>query len=286
MKKILFRDSLKMFMSYLENNEYSNQTIIGYQKDLNKLIQWLETKKNGPVYNNEVCKEDIQKYLEEMRGRGCSASTRNRVMYVLRSYYSFINDETLNPVEEIKPVKTRIKKRTYLQKEEVEKLVETIEHPTIRFTVLTAYYTGLRPSELLNLHLEDVDLKSDLIHVKQGKGNKDRDIPICEDLKLSLLQYLEEYRPEVASEKFFATARSGSLSMQFLNRKIGEAVRHLKWKKSVTAHTLRHSFASRLVAKDVNIAKIQHLLGHSNITVTSLYAHFTTKELSEALKKL
>lgn len=286
---MLFRESIPLFLTYLKKHEYAKQTITGYRKDLYSLNRWIEKENNGPVYVQEITKEDIDSYLDDMKTRGCAATTRNRLVFVLRTYYSFAQDNKLidnSPVEEIKPVKTRSKERTYLKREEVVSLAEAIKHPVIHHAVWTAYYTGLRPSEILNLTLQDVDLEAGIIHVHQGKGNKDRDVPICEDLRIILHQYFEEYRPRVDSEKVFATAQSGSLSLQYLNRKIKEAVNRLRWKKDITAHTLRHSFASRLVAMDVNIAKIQHLLGHSSITVTAVYTHFSIDDLSDALKSL
>lgn len=286
---MLLRESIPLFLSYLKMNEYAKQTITGYRKDLYSLNRWVERENNGPVYVKEITREEIEKYLADMKSRGCAATTRNRLIFVLRTYYSFALENHLtevNPVEEIRPVRTRSKERTYLKREEVVSLTETIKHPVIHYAVWTAYYTGLRPSEILHLTIQDVDLESGVIHVRQGKGNKDRIVPICEELRDLLVMYFKEFRPKVDSEKVFATAKSGSLSLQYYNRKIKEAVHRLKWKKEITAHTLRHSFASRLVAKDVNIAKIQHLLGHSNINVTAVYAHFSMDDLSDALKNL
>lgn len=286
---MLYRESIELFVSYLEKEEYAHQTITGYKKDLLAMSRWFENKNNVPIYVKEIDKNNIDDYLEDMKSRGCAATTRNRFLFVLRSYFSFAVERNLkvnNPVEGVKPVRTRIKERTYLKKEEVESLAKEISHPVIRNAVLTAYFTGLRPSELVNLTIQDVDLQSKIIQVRKGKGNKDRSIPINKELKGILANYLDHDRPEVDSEKVFATARSGSLSLQYLNRKIKEAVLRLKWKKDVTAHTLRHSFASRLVANDVNIVKIQHLLGHSSITVTAVYSHFGMDDLSKALKKL
>lgn len=286
---MLYKESILKFIEHLKSKEYAEHTITGYESTLQVFNRYLESLFNGPVYTDDVTKETILGYFKEKKSKGCVAATRNRILFVLRSHFSFLTGEKLldyNPAEEIKPVRARRKERTFLTKEEVEDLVEAVDHPVIRCLVWTAYYTGLRPSELLNLTFQDVDLEAAIVHVRQGKGNKDRDIPISTDLKDILVDYLEKYRPDVQSEKIFATAQSGGLSLQYLNRKIDEAVSSLGWKKEVSAHILRHSFASRLVAKDVNLYKIQRLMGHSNINTTAVYTHSNMEELSDAVKKL
>lgn len=286
---MMFKDSIHKFLGYLEDNDYSDQTICGYKKELSYLNHCLEDKYNGPIYLDEITKEDIKEYLSSMKARGCVAVTRNRAIFVFRSYYNYLTREGLvdvNPALNVKPTRTRLKERVYLTKSEVETLTGAIRHPVIRAAVWTAYYTGLRPSELLALLLKDIDLVNGIVHVRQGKGNKDRDIPISSELNEILYNYLNGDRPQVASAKVFATAQSGSLTLQYFNRRIEEAAASLGWQKEVSAHILRHSFASRLVSMDVNIAKIQRLLGHSSINVTAIYAHSNMDDLVDAVKKL
>uniref|UniRef100_UPI0012FD104B tyrosine-type recombinase/integrase n=2 Tax=Bacillati TaxID=1783272 RepID=UPI0012FD104B len=91
---------------------------------------------------------------------------------------------------------------------------------------------------------------------------------------------------ETESPLFFCTKKTGKLSPVYVNRIISQAVNELGWKKKVTAHILRHSFASRLVKKDVNLVQIQKLLGHSSLNVTSIYTHTDLEQLSEAINTL
>lgn len=148
------------------------------------------------------------------------------------------------------------------------------------------YYSGLRVSECTNLTFEDLDLKNQVLHVRQEKGNRDRDIPICDELLEIPTNYLKNIRPNITSDYIFATKRSGELSGAYINRKLKEAVEALGWSKKVTSHIFRHSFASNLVKHDVNIYKIQKLLGHSNISVTGIYAHSNLDDLSKAVNVL
>lgn len=144
----------------------------------------------------------------------------------------------------------------------------------------------MRISECTKLKLKYVDFKNEVIHIIAGKGNKDRDIPMSSKLIKLLIDYIKNKRLDVNSEFLFCTKRTGKLSPQYVNRQINEAVKRLGWDKHVSAHIIRHSFASRLVLKNVNIVKIQKLLGHSDLRVTSIYTHTSAKELKDAVDKI
>jgi integrase/recombinase XerD len=251
--------------------------------------KYLETKYNGPVYVEDITKDELKGYLNYIRENGYKASSRNRVLFVFRSFYNFTQEEHITDehlAKDLKPIKTRKKERVYLTAEEVAELVDKIDHQIVKTAVQTMYYSGLRVSECTNLTFDDLDLKNQVLHVRQGKGNRDRDVPICDELLEILTDYLKNIRPNISSNYVFATKRSGELSGAYINRKLKEAVEELNWNKMVTAHVLRHSFASTLVKNDINIYKIQKLLGHSNISVTSLYAHSNIDDLSEAVNVL
>jgi len=282
-------ECLKKFENHLIFNEKSKWTIKGYANEMEYFKNYLEELYNCPVYVEDITKDDLKGYLNFIRENGYKASSRNRVLFVFRSFYNFTQEEHITEehlAKDLKPIKTRKKERVYLTAEEVAELVEKLDHEIVKAAVQTMYYSGLRVSECTNLTFDDLDLKNQVLHVRQGKGNRDRDIPICNDLLEILTDYLKNVRPNISSNYIFATKLSGELSGAYINRKLKEAVDALGWKKKVTAHILRHSFASNLVKHDVNIYKIQKLLGHSNISVTSLYAHSNIDDLSEAVNIL
>ena len=146
--------------------------------------------------------------------------------------------------------------------------------------------TGLRISECLSLTLDDVDLDKSMIRVIQGKGGKDRNVPINQTLLPLLKDYRNNWRDAYGSDLFFATKKSGSLSNSYINTVIRNTVKKLGWKKQVSCHTLRHSFASSLVKKKVGLVEIQKLLGHSSLKVTSVYTHVDMDQLNEAVNAL
>jgi integrase/recombinase XerD len=286
---MLMNECLEKFEKHLNFNEKSEWTITGYLNEMNYFKNYLEKQYNGPVYVEDITKDELKGYLNFIRENGYKASSRNRVLFVFRSFYNFTQEEKITEehlAKDLKPIKTRKKERVYLTAEEILELVDQLDHPIIKAAVQTMYYSGLRVSECTNLAFKDLDLKNQVLHVRQGKGNRDRDIPICDELLKILTNYLKNIRPNISSDYIFATKQSGELSGAYINRKLKEAVKDLGWNKKVTAHILRHSFASNLVKHDVNIYKIQKLLGHSNISVTSLYTHSNIDDLSEAVNVL
>lgn len=156
----------------------------------------------------------------------------------------------------------------------------------IKLVIKTLYYTGLRINECLSLNVNDVDLQNKIIHVIGGKGNKNRDIPINNNLIPLFENYLANERPHTTSEFFFATKKTGSLSANYVNQTLRETVEKLGWKKHITAHILRHSFASNLIKNGVSLVYVQKLLGHSNLKVTSIYTHANMEELNKSINVL
>ena len=108
-----------------------------------------------------------------------------------------------NVTARLEPIKCQQKERQYLSEEEVKLFVNAIQHDLARLVAQTLYYTGMRISECLNLQVDDVDLEENLIHIRHGKGNKDRFVPINSKLKELLVDYNENWR--VNSDYFFAT---------------------------------------------------------------------------------
>ncbi|WP_419877953.1 tyrosine-type recombinase/integrase [Brevibacillus centrosporus] len=285
----LLTDIAEKFLQHMRAIERSPETISGYTKDLMAFIRFLEKKYNGAVYIREVIVGDLEAFLEQLQKQGQAPASRSRRLYTLRSFFAYAYKKEFvsrNIALSVDPPKLQQKERMYLSEGEVMQLVGAIEHPLIQIVVLTLYHTGLRISECLDLTLHTVDLDKQRIHVVAGKGNKDRTVPISDKLLPVLVDYVQHQRPNVESDYFFATSKTGMLSPVYVNRVLGETVEKLGWKKKVTAHILRHSFASQLVKKEVNLVKIQKLLGHSSLKVTSIYTHSNMEELSEAVNVL
>ncbi|QOS98166.1 tyrosine-type recombinase/integrase [Brevibacterium sp. JNUCC-42] len=287
---MLLMNTVEIFLEYMSSIGRSEETISGYKKDLVYFTRFLENKYNCESYIDEVTVSDIEEYLHYLKEvRGYAPASRLRNLHTLRSFFSYAYKKELvvrNIALSVEKIKVQQKERTYLTDGEMERLVHTIDHALIRLVVFVLYMTGLRISECLNLTVDDVNLEEKVIHVVAGKGNKDRLIPISLRLLPLLQEYLQEKRPKTGSPLFFCTKKTGMLSPVYVNKVITEAVRKLGWKKKVTAHILRHSFASQLVKNDVNLVQIQKLLGHSSLNVTSIYTHTNLDQLSDAINTL
>jgi site-specific recombinase XerD len=287
---LLVADAVEKFMQYLSSIERSQETISGYRKDLASFHLFLEKTYTGTLYVEDVTDDDIEEFLVWLKDEKKQApASRSRKLYALRSFCAYAYKKKYvdrNVALSVEGIKLPQKERTYLSEEEVMQLAESIEHPLIQLVVHTLYYTGLRISECLDLTLDTVDLDNRVIRIISGKGNKDRQVPISEKLHLLLQQYVRHLRPQAESQVFFVTLKTGKLSPVYVNRILGETVKKLGWKKQVTAHILRHSFASQLVKKDVNIVHIQKLLGHSSLKVTSIYTHSNLAQMNKAVNVL
>jgi len=287
--KMLLSNAIDSFVKYMKIIDRSQETITGYLKQLKYFNSYLEAKYNCPIYLEDITLADIEGYMNYLLSRGNAAASRARSLYILRSFYNYtckvgLTDKNIPSL--IENIKFQYKERTYLTTKEFIQLINAIDVELIKYIVITLFYTGMRISECLNLKTEDIDLDNDIIHVIEGKGGKNRDIPISKKLHTRLLEYINQYRSKIESEYFFATSVSSSVTPRYVNLVIRDAVNKLGWKKKVSAHTLRHSFASNLVKHNVNLVKIQKLLGHSSLKVTSIYTHSSIEELNDAVNKL
>lgn len=286
---MLLKDAIEKFKHYLLVTDKSSETVRSYTVDLTNFEKFLEYKYNCPLYLNEVQVTDIEDYLYYLKTKNLQTASRSRNLYTLRSFWNYAYKNKMcgfNLAMAVEPIKIQKKERTFLSTEEAFQLIDAIDHPLIQLVIKTLYYTGLRISECLNLKVKNVNLENKVIHVISGKGNKDRNIPINQNLLPLFQDYLANERPQVNSNYFFATKKTGSLSAAYVNSALRDTVEKLGWKKHVTAHILRHSFASNLIKNGVSLVYVQKLLGHSNLKVTSIYTHANMEELDKSINVL
>ncbi len=283
-------DAIRLFIKNLQKKGRSIGTIKEYQKDLNMLNQYLVEHSNSQVLVQEVSIIDLDNYLKALIDKRIySPASRNRQLNTIRSFYKYLATQEIvmcNLGTKLELLKVDYKERTYLTVFEVNQLLTAIDNRLIKLVVSTLFYTGLRISECLTLTVEDIDFKRNLLFVKNGKGNKQRRIPLNEALKLSLQEYVKEWRTEKSSPLLFQTERTGKLSGVYVNKVIKAAVKKLGWSKNVTCHVLRHSFASALIDKNVNLVAVKDLLGHADLKTTSVYSHIQVESLEDAIKML
>ena len=144
-----------------------------------------------------------------------------------------------------------------------------LKHKTILTTI---YSCGLRLSELINLKITDIKSGSDVLLIRQSKGNKDRMVALPDKLLTLLRQYYTVYRPKVF---LFEGAKGGQYSERSVQLILKDAMRKADIKSKGSVHTLRHSYATHLLKSGIDVRVVQELLGHSDIRTTMIYTHIT-----------
>lgn len=165
---------------------------------------------------------------------------------------------------------------TVLSKEEVLRLLQVTRNLKHRAALALLYSCGLRIGELLSLELKNIDFERGMLMVKKGKGRKDRAVALAEVIKPLVFNYLNTYKPR----QFFIEGADGEVySASSVRAFLRQSCRMAKIKKTVTPHTLRHSYATHMLENGVDIRYIQELLGHAKPETTMIYTHVAQKDL-------
>jgi len=217
-----------------------------------------------------VSVEELNSYLYRMMvHENCSITYFKHAVFALR-YWFRLHDMEEKAIQ-MPPVKKDKKLPVVLSKQECRELFKAPRSLKHRFILTMAYGAGLRMNELRLLKITDLDLQRMQVHVKQGKGRKDRYAPLSKLLAEKLSLYLETAKPQTwLFEGNTAGQPMGERSIQYI---INEALPKTNITKQVSMHTLRHSFATHLLEDGIDIHSIQHLLGHSDLVTTMVYLH-------------
>ena len=294
---------MKNFSYYLSHflKEYlvvernvSSKTIRSYKTTFQMLITYFVEEENMKLIDitfENVTKEmilDFLNYLEEEKKN--SIRTRNQRLAAIHSFYQYCSVDEIEHIENIQKIlsiktkKYEKKVQEYLTKEEVQTLLARIDTSTKigrrNLLVLSLLYdTAARAEEIIHLKLEDIRLEEQLV-ILTGKGNKQRIVPIMENTKKLIIQYLKENK--IARGFLFGENTTYSM-LKHLLLKINQM--NIISKK-ITSHTFRRSRATHLLEAGVNILYIQELLGHEDISTTQEYAKVIEKNKIEAIKKV
>jgi integrase/recombinase XerD len=283
-------EAIEQFGKYQLTIDRSQNTIHAYKNDLHFFANYLVEAYNCKPYLTDVTAEDIEDYLNYLKeSRDYTSASRKRKLAVFRTFFNFCIKKKYclnNVAVDVESIKVKYQERLFLDEQEVMKIVDQIGHKLIRLVVQTLFFTGLRISECIQLKLEDVNFDRNEIKVMNGKGDKERLVPIHHKLLPLLQDYIENLRPYSRTDNFFSTQTSGKVSAPYVNKFISEAVSQLGWSKKISCHTMRHAFASNLVKRNIHVVQIQKLLGHTSLTTTSIYTHAKFDDLTAAVNQL
>jgi site-specific recombinase XerD len=298
-----------LFTRWLANRAYSEETLKRYTRETGFFCAWLATER-GKTDIRDVTKKDIVSYCiflsqaekDDGGRRRFGAGTQNGMRKSLNVFFRFLsrNEYILsNPFDTLDLDMILVEQlRESVPEQEMHRLLDGIplDHPLhIRDRALfeLMYGTGLRVSEVSRLNLTDVDLNSGRLLVRQGKGRKDRYVPLGRNVSKYLELYLKKGRDD-----FLAYVKENSmreaLFLSYKGRRLGIAgieERLKKWHselhpeaRNICPHMLRHSFATHVLDHGAGVKEVKEILGHKCIETTVRYTHFSIKSLKRILK--
>ena len=219
--------------------------------------------------------DQVQDYLYHCQQlhKTPSESFFKHTIYGLRAAYKLYGKESLRL--QLPQIKRQNDLPVVLNKSEFKALIKAPKYLKHRTMIATLYGCGLRSYELCNLQVSDIDFERKTVFIKKQKGKTDRYVPLGATLSYALKKYLKVYRPTkflFYSQNGTSTQKTG-MTTRGVNWAVKEAKSKLKSKKKITAHTLRHTYATHLLEQGVNLVSIQKLLGHAHIETTMVYLH-------------
>ena len=289
-------DPLGPFLHYLLTEcGLSTNTLAAYRSDIAGFIRWRRAHAPGPLEALSV--EDLTGYVEWLVGKGLAPSSVGRHLASLSTFYRYLMFEGVvneNVAKLLSSPAVWDRLPTVLGPAAVEKLLAAPDAATPlgirdRAALETLYATGCRVSEVAHLRARDLDLKAGIARCV-GKGDKERIVPLGSKARAAIAVYLERVRPILIrrhpeTESVFASKSGRPLSRVGLWHIVKTHARAAALKGEVSPHTLRHSFATHLLAGGADLRAVQEMLGHASIATTQIYTRVELSHLKRVHAK-
>ncbi|MCM1032061.1 MAG: tyrosine-type recombinase/integrase [Oscillibacter sp.] len=296
---------IEPFLVYLKNvKRYSPLTLQAYEEDLSQFSEFCEKVEfihdwsevtSGMVRRFEVGlmsgKLAFSKEGRVYRPKAMAPKSVRRKLSSLRTFFRYQMREGLlqeDPTEVVVAPKIGKRLPVFVPDYKMDDLLGEKESGKGDFStfrdlmlLMVAYYTGMRRSELVSLKLDDLDLSAGVVRVT-GKGDKQRIVPLLEDLQEEMLEYLEEREKNMAGKRhgfFFITDAGSPVNEKYVYRHVKKCLGEVTSLAKRSPHILRHSFATALLNNGACIEAIRELLGHSSLAATQVYTHNSFESL-------
>lgn len=267
------KNLLNNFYLFLKGKRYSQSTIKTYTFFIADFINFYRK-----IPLNNLTNRAVELFIENVFiTRNYSISTQRQFISALKIFIVFYPYTEINDLVLERPKKSR-KLPSVLSQEEVLKIISSTKNLKHRAILVLIYSCGLRISELVNLELTDFHIQRKQLVIKNGKGRKDRYVSLADSFIPLLSNYYHSYKPKFY---FVEGQKGGKYSTESVRQFLKKSCVKANIKKTVTPHTLRHSYATHLLENGVDIRYIQSLLGHAKPETTMIYTHVRRKDLME-----
>ena len=279
------------YITYIKlEKKLSYNTITNYKLDLINYIDYLN--KNNINDLNKVTIDIINEYLKDLKINGLNSRSIRRHITSIKEFHKYLvkvkiikKDVTLN----IDVIKINKKLPVVISEDEMKEILDVNLNNAFKYRdkamLELMYGSGLRISELVNLTIFNVDLENDILLI-EGKGSKERIVPINKYAKDALLNYLNIRQSLIKKqhqneEKLFLNNHGVGITRHGFNYILKGILKNNNIEKNITPHSLRHTFATDLLNNGADLRSIQELLGHSDITTTRIYTHVLNNKLKD-----
>ncbi|MBF1602543.1 MAG: tyrosine recombinase XerC [Prevotella sp.] len=283
-----------LFLDYLKlERNYSPATVKHYRDDLKefeRFFQELDLQLSWETIDSDI----VRRWMEAMMDRGNVASSVNRRLSALRSFYRYALRRNLiekDPVHGIQGPKRKRPLPQFLKEAEMDRLLDEnmwtdcYKDVLARTIIVTFYETGIRISELIGLNDKDVDYINCEIKVT-GKRDKQRIIPFGDELSETLISYQHRRNAEMKceSEAFFRTEKGERVTDAQVRQIVKTNLSKVSTLKKRSPHVLRHTFATAMLNHEAGLESVKKLLGHESLSTTEIYTHTTFEQLKKVYK--
>ncbi|MBK8952140.1 MAG: tyrosine-type recombinase/integrase [Chitinophagaceae bacterium] len=284
------------FLDYLKyEKRYSRHTIVSYETDLLAFFDYLEHN-NGAIGLKQINHGQIRSWLAGLREDGIKTKTINRKISTLKSFFKFhikAGSVETTPMAKIISPKNGSQLPAFVREDDTRRLIKTLSVSSedwkslnARILITMFYATGMRLSELLQLKETQLDLGKGQIKVL-GKGNKERIIPIPNEIQELVIEYQSQKRKNFAGENEFllVTEKGKPIYPKYAYTLVNKYLGTVSTLNKKSPHVLRHTFATHLMNNGADLNAVKELLGHSSLASTQVYTHNTIEKLKDIHKK-
>jgi integrase/recombinase XerD len=290
-------DSIKGFEEYLKLEKgLSGNSINAYINDISKLLNFIKTNFKG-VTPQKVRLNHLKSFVEWLNEKGVSPRTQARTISGIKSFFKYLLIEekiSSDPTTLLESPKIGRKLPDVLSIHEIDTLINSVdiekpEGQRNKAILETLYSCGLRVSELVNLKISNLYFDQGFVKI-QGKGDKERLVPISERATNEIKIYLDGYRKTLkivpnAKDILFLNRRGQMLSRVMIFTVIKNLALEIGLQKKISPHTFRHSFATHLIDGGADLRSVQEMLGHESILTTEIYTHLNREYLKDTINQ-